>query len=61
MSDQERVWLNNATYRGGSFVSNFAKACFCADGANFQLLRPILAAMMVKYPTYSKDEYGVPA
>jgi hypothetical protein len=55
MNDQERTWLNNADHNGGSFVSTFAKACFCAGDENFRLLRPVLETMMHKYPAYAKD------
>jgi hypothetical protein len=56
MTDAERQWLDNATRRGGSFVSTFANACFCADDRNFEILRPVLAQMMAKYPTYSERD-----
>jgi hypothetical protein len=52
MTEQERMWCDNATRRGGSFVSTFARACFCADDSNFMMLKPILAQMMAKYPSY---------
>jgi hypothetical protein len=55
MSDKERIWLDNASRRGGSFVSTFAKACFCADNHNFILLRPVLEQIMRKYPDYSAE------
>lgn len=55
MTHQERTWCDNATIRGGSFVSTFARACFCADDANFALLRPVLETMMEKYPSYCES------
>lgn len=54
MTNAERTWCDNASGRGGSFVSTFARACFYADDGNFAILRPILAQLMKKYPTYSK-------
>lgn len=55
MTNQERTWCDNATARGGSFVSTFARACFCADDANFALLKPVLVQMMQKYPRYGEE------
>ena len=46
MTDKQRTWLDNASRRGGSFVSTFANACFCADDANFKLLLPVLEQMV---------------
>lgn len=54
MTDTERTWCDNATRWGGSFVSTFAKACFCADDANYRLLRPVLEQLIRKYPDYEK-------
>lgn len=54
MTDIERTWCDNATRWGGSFVSTFAKACFCADDANYRLLRPVLEQLIKKYPDYEK-------
>ena len=56
MTDKERAWLDNANRRGGSFVSTFASACFCADDHNFKLLRPVLAQIMEKYPNYNAEQ-----
>lgn len=56
MSPEERHWLNNASAYGGDFVKAFSRACFYADDANFELLRPVLAQMMAKYPKYSDME-----
>ncbi len=55
MSKEERKWLDNAVVFGGSFISNFADACFRADYENFALLQPVLAQMMAKYQEYSRD------
>jgi hypothetical protein len=54
MNDNERTWLDNASRRGGSFVQTFAMACYAADDANFQLLKPVLTQLMAKYRTYSE-------
>jgi hypothetical protein len=54
MNNQERTWLDNASRRGGSFVQTFAMACYAADDANFNILRPVLATLMVKYKTYGE-------
>ena len=48
-------WLNNAHVHGGSFVSTFAKAIYCADEENYQVLKPILLKFMEKYPNYSTE------
>jgi len=58
MNEQERTWLDNASRRGGSFVSTFANACYCADDENFKLLKPVLAQMIEKYPNYSVQRGG---
>lgn len=55
MTATMRVWLDNASRHGGSFVSTFAMACFAADDDNFTMLRPVLEQMMVKYPAYSRE------
>lgn len=34
----------------GSFVGTFCQACLCADAFNYPLLRPVLSALMKKYP-----------
>lgn len=52
MNDKHRAWLDRASGQGGSFVSTFANACFAADDANFQLMKPVLEALMLKYPAY---------
>lgn len=52
MTDKQRFWCENATQRGGSFVSTFAQACYCADEENFKLLSPVLDALIIKYPSY---------
>lgn len=56
MTDKERIWCDNATRIGGSFVSTFARACFCADDQNYALLKPVLAQMMEKYPQYAEAQ-----
>jgi hypothetical protein len=55
MTSEERFWLSNALY-GGSFVKNFAMACYCADTANYSMLQPTLHILMEKYPNYSDKE-----
>lgn len=52
MNDKERTWIDNATRYGGSFVDTFARACLCADDANFAIMKPVLGQMMEKYPKY---------
>jgi len=52
MTQKLRLWLDNASRRGGSFVSTFAKACFCADEDNFEILLPALLVISEKYPVY---------
>lgn len=60
MNEKKRLWLDNASRRGGSFVSTFARACFCADDDNFKLMEPVLDSMMIKYPTYGIAEVRLP-
>jgi len=55
MNQQERIWLNNASHMGGSFVKTFAMACFAADDANYAILRAALNTIMAKYPRYSEE------
>lgn len=52
MTERETTWLDNASRRGGSFVKTFAMACYAADTDNFNLMRPVLARMIEKYPNY---------
>jgi hypothetical protein len=33
-----------------SFVTTFCLACLRADGINYELLRPVLAELMIRYP-----------
>lgn len=54
MKKIELNWLENATRSGGSFVSTFARACYCADAENFKILQPVLDQMIVKYPRYAE-------
>ena len=55
-TEQERIWIQNASYRGGSFIATFANACMYADDQNFEILRPVLAQLMKKYSGYSNME-----
>ena len=55
MNDLERAWLDKAVRNGGEVVRNFAMACYMADDGNFQIIRPALAILMKKYPTYSAN------
>jgi hypothetical protein len=34
----------------GSFLDAFLQACISADSENYELLRPVLRALIVKYP-----------
>lgn len=34
----------------GSFLDAFLRACIAADAENYTLLRPVLHAIMLKYP-----------
>ena len=56
MTDNERRWLNNASRYGGSFVKAFAEACFCADGENWIILKPVFNQISQKYTTYFIDQ-----
>lgn len=56
MTPKLRLWLNNAIRYGGSFVCNFATACFCADQKNFEILLPVLKVISEKYPIYFTDD-----
>lgn len=58
MTAAMRVWLDNASRHGGSFVSTFAMACFAADDDNFAMLKPVLEQIMLKYPAYSVEFRG---
>lgn len=55
MNDLERAWLDKASRYGGDFVKSFATACFMADDHNFLILRPALALLMKRYPSYSTN------
>lgn len=46
-------WLSKTKQYGGSFVSNFATACFAADDANYEILTPVIEKMMEKYPQHT--------
>lgn len=52
MNEEERKWLNAAAVYGGGFIKSFTEACFTADESNFEILRPALNNLMVKYPHY---------
>lgn len=45
-------WLNNASQRGGGFISSLAWAGLRADSDNYPVVRPLLLEMRKKYPEY---------
>lgn len=55
MTERLRMWCDNATRHGGSFVKTFATACFCADTDNFEILLPALLVISKKYPGYFQE------
>jgi hypothetical protein len=53
-------WLNNASQRGGGFVSSLANAGLKADWENYPILRPVLLEMRTKYPNYDRPMRSKP-
>jgi len=48
--DYVNAILAPAGPKAGSFLSAFCQACAAADWENYELLRPILAKLIEKYP-----------
>jgi hypothetical protein len=49
-------WLNNASQRGGTFISSLANMALHADWENYPILRPLLLQMRAKYPEYEPSD-----
>jgi hypothetical protein len=45
-------WLNNASQRGGEFISSIAQDGLRADWENYAMIRPLLVYFRARYPAY---------
>lgn len=53
----ELTYVNRKTEeRPGNFLENFLDACLAADDENYEILRPALLKIMVKYPARCHHE-----
>lgn len=48
--DYVNAILHPLATKHGSFLTSFCQACLEADSDNYQLLRPVLKVIMLKYP-----------
>lgn len=56
LTDREHDWCVHASEQAGHFVAYFARACLHADWENVELIRPVLTAMIAKYPRYTWEQ-----
>jgi hypothetical protein len=54
-SDLERIRYEEGKGRAGGFLSAFVQAALRADGFNYALMRPVIVALKLKYPSYKYE------